>query len=151
MRISALTLVILAAGSNVWAAEDTTDTVQVPVLVAPVQTGDRIEDRDIVMKEVPAGTVFAGTVKDREVLLAMQAKRPLPADKPVNRLHVEPATDIARNSVVTLLYKRPGLELSGSGQALENGRIGDSIRVMNNGSRATLTGVVVDAGTVEIR
>lgn len=142
-------LLMLLLANAAWAGP--ADTVMVPVPVAPVAAGSKLDARDVVMKEVAASTVFAGTVKDVATLAAMQAKRPLPAGQPVNRLHVEPASDVARNSVVTLLYRRQGLELSGSGQALEAGRVGDSIRVMNNGSRATLVGVVVDAATVEIR
>ncbi|MCP5405276.1 MAG: flagellar basal body P-ring formation protein FlgA [Pseudomonadaceae bacterium] len=132
-------------------AADVPETVRVPVPVAALQPGDKIDSRDLVMKEVPAGSVFASTIQDPSVLAAMQAKRPLPAGKPVNRLHVKPQSDVSRNGAVTLVFKRPGLELVGSGQALEDARVGDSVRVLNPNSRATLVGVVVAANTVEVQ
>ena len=126
-------------------------TVDIPVLSQPVAAGARIEPGQLVMKSVPAGNVFAGTIKDASELSGMQAARALAAGVPLTKLQVKPMADVQSGALVSLLYRAPGVELSGSGQALQAGRVGDSIKVLNPGSRATVVGVVVAANAVEVR
>lgn len=146
MRTPALLALMIAASMSVWAEE-----VGIPVLASPVVAGQRIDASNIENKIVDGKSVFANTITDARHLEGMQATRKLAAGVPITSLQVKPVMDVQRNSVVTLTYAAPGVQLSGSAQALEEGRIGQSIKVLNPSSRTTLVGLVTGPNTVEIR
>lgn len=127
-----------------------TEKVLVPVLKQAVQRGQTVTADNIAMVSLPTSKIFASTVTRAAELEGQQAVRPLEAGKAVNKLHVRVAPLISRNQMVTLVYRKGGIELSGSAQALEDGQQGDSIRIVNPATRSTLTGTVTAAGTVEM-
>lgn len=124
--------------------------VSVPVLKQPVQKGETITADNLTTQDIPAAQAYASTITDAATLVGQQAVRPLPAATPLNRLHLRVAPAITRNQAVTMVYRRGGIELSGSGQALEDGQIGQTIRIVNPATRATLMGTVAQGGTVEV-
>lgn len=147
MRLApTLAVLSLALAGNVLAGE-----VGIPVLASAVTAGQRIEASNLTTKMVDEKAVYASTISQPEELAGMQATRKLAAGVPLTKLQVKPAMDVQRNSLVNLVYNAPGVQLSGSAQALEEGRVGQSIRVLNVASRATLVGVVTAPDTVEIR
>jgi flagella basal body P-ring formation protein FlgA len=146
MRTPALLALMMTFSGAVWA-----EAVAIPVLASPVAAGQRIEATNITTKTVDAKSVFANTITQTNQLEGMQATRKLAAGVAVTTLQVKPAADVQRNALVTLTYAAPGIQLSGSAQALEDGRIGQSIRVLNPSSRTTLVGLVTGPNAVEIR
>lgn len=124
--------------------------VSVPVLKQAVQKGETITADNIILQEIPAAQAFASTIASADELTGQQTIRTIAAGQPVNRLHVRIAPAISRNQMVTMVFRKGGIELSGRGQALEDGALGQSIRVINPTTRSTTTGVVAAGGTVEI-
>lgn len=124
--------------------------VAVPVLKEPIQKGETITADNIVMKDIPASQAYASTIQDAEELAGQQAIRPLIAGQPVNKLHVRVAPLVSRNQTVTFVFRRGGIELSGQGQALDDGQAGQTIRVVNAATRSTVRGTVTATGTVEM-
>jgi flagella basal body P-ring formation protein FlgA len=147
--IAGAVLATAAMGPSAWANDGLMTAV--PVLTQPLTAGAKITPDMVAMKSVPADTVFEGTIKTADALKGMQAARTLPAGTPLSKLQVKPAMDVQNGALVKLVFHAPGLELAGTGQALEPGRTGDSIRVLNASSRATVVGVVVAANTVEVK
>lgn len=127
------------------------DDVSIAVPARAIAPGQVITSDMLTTKTIDSGQVYASTLQADDELVGQQATKPLRAMQPVNRLHVKPATDVNRNTLVTVIYRRPGLELTGSGQALEDGRIGETIRVLNPDSKATLIAKVVSANQVEVQ
>jgi flagella basal body P-ring formation protein FlgA len=127
------------------------EPMSIPVLATNMATGERFEPQSLTTTEIDASKVYVSTIQDAAQLAGMQSVRPLRAGEPINRLHIKPATDVTRNTIVALIYRKPGMELVGNGQALEDGRIGQTIRVLNPESRATLVGTVVATNQVEVR
>ena len=64
---------------------------------------------------------------------------------------IGPPAIITRNQIVGLRYYANGINISTEGRALERGAVGDRIRVMNLGSRATIFGQVLNDGTIQVR
>lgn len=124
--------------------------VQVPVLREGVARGQVIRAENITLQAVDAKQVFASTVTGAEGLVGMQANRNLEAGQPVNRLHVSVASAVRRNSAVTIRFMRGGVELTSQGQALEDGAVGQSVRVLNPATRTTLSGRVSEDGSVQV-
>ena len=57
---------------------------------------------------------------------------------------------VERNQTVRLLLATGGLTIEAEGRALARGAAGDTIRILNAGSRSVVTGRIRPDGTVEI-
>ena len=95
--------------------------------------------------ELPSGFSRLADVIGQEARVSLYAGRPiLPGD-------IGPPALVTRNQIVLLRYSAHGLSISTEGRALERGAIGDRIRIMNLGSRATLFGQIRADGTIDVR
>jgi flagella basal body P-ring formation protein FlgA len=123
----------------------------VPVLTSSVAKGTTLTAEMLTQQSVPASQVFASTITALPALLGQQTTRALTAGQPINRLHVRAVPLVARESAVTVLYQRGSVVLTGRGDALEDGQLGQSIRVRNPASRSTLVATVSGPGTVTVQ
>ena len=83
-------------------------------------------------------------------LIGKEARVALYPGRAVQAHHVGPPTLIERNHIVPLIYLRGGLQIMTEGRALDRAGAGDYLRVMNLGSRATITGRVGEDGRIEV-
>ena len=132
------------------ASVPTQGMVMVPVFKEPLPKGTTITADHLTEKEIPASQAFTSTITSAADLIGQQTLRPLNAGVAINRLHVRVAPAVSRNQLVTLVYRRGGIELTGRAQALEDGQPGQSIRIVNPATRSTLVGTVAAGGTVEV-
>ena len=114
-----------------------TQTIRAKTLVAR-------EDLTLVSAEIP------GALTNPEDAVGLEARVAIYAGKPVRPGDLGPRTLVERNQLVTLIYLSGGLAISTEGRALARGSEGDDIRVMNLGSRNTVTGRVGPDGTVYV-
>jgi flagella basal body P-ring formation protein FlgA len=84
-------------------------------------------------------------------VIGQEARVALYQGRPILVGDIGPPAMIERNQIVGLRYSMNGISISTEGRALERGAIGDRIRVMNLGSRATLFGQILNDGTIEVR
>lgn len=111
-----------------------------------------------------ARTLPAGTVISPEDLTLADPEAPLPEEffgletrvmiyegKPVRASQLVAPTLITRNQLIKIAVIEPQFHIEVEGRALSAGRLGETIRVMNLSSRATLSGEVAADGTVIIR
>jgi flagella basal body P-ring formation protein FlgA len=97
-----------------------------------------------------AGDLESGFARLGDVI-GQEARVALYAGRPVLVGDIGPPAVIERNQIVPLIYAASGINISTEGRALERGAVGDRIRVMNLGSRATLFGQILGDGTIEVR
>lgn len=97
-----------------------------------------------------AGDLATGFSRLSDVI-GQEARVALYAGRPVLAGDIGPPAVITRNQIVPLSFNANGISISTEGRALERGAVGDRIRVMNLGSRATLFGQVLDDGTIKVR
>ena len=102
-----------------------------------------LEERDITMQK-------EGYFFDFADLEGGRAKRSIGANRVVTQRHVEPVPVILRGEEVTLILETDNVRLSIKGKALQDGGIGQQIRVRNGDSRKVLQGEVIDAQTVRM-
>ena len=94
--------------------------------------------------DVPGALSDPALIVGRETRVALYAGRPfMPGD-------VGPPALVERNQIVRLIYDTGGLNIVTEGRALGRAAAGDSLRVMNLASRATVTGFVRSDGTVTV-
>jgi flagellar basal body P-ring formation protein FlgA len=114
-----------------------TRTIRAKSLISP-------EDLTLVSAELP------GALGDPAEAIGLEARVSIYAGKPVRPGDLGPPTLVERNQLVTLVYLGGGLAISTDGRALSRGSAGDEIRVMNLGSRNTVTGRIGPDGTVYV-
>lgn len=114
-----------------------TRTIRAKTLIAP-------EDLTLVSAELP------GALTDPTAALGQEARVAIYAGKPVRPGDFGPPTLVDRNQLVTLVYLSGGLAISTEGRALGRGSEGDEVRVMNLGSRNTVTGRIGPDGAVYV-
>ena len=102
------------------------------------------DDLTLVSAELP------GALGDPVLAIGQEARVSIYAGKPVKIGDVGPPTLVQRNQLVTLIYLTGGLSISTEGRALDRGADGDVLRVMNLGSKNTVSGRVGPDGAVYV-
>jgi flagella basal body P-ring formation protein FlgA len=97
-----------------------------------------------------AGDLATGYARLSDVI-GQEARLALYVGRAILVGDIGPPAIIDRNQMVALRYNANGISITTEGRALERGAIGDRIRVMNLGSRATLFGQVSNDGSIEVR
>lgn len=119
------------------------DTV---VAARTLRAGTLLTGADLAMiaEDVP------GAVSSLDEALGQEARVNLYAGRPIRPGEIGPAALVERNQIVTLVYDQNGLTIATEGRVLDRGGVGDRIRVMNLGSRNTVTGTVGEDGRVYV-
>jgi flagellar basal body P-ring formation protein FlgA len=114
-----------------------TRTIRAKAIIAP-------EDLTLVGAELP------GALTDPVEAVGLEARVSIYAGRPVRASDLGPPALVERNQLVSLVYLSGGLAISTEGRALARGAEGDEIRVMNLGSRNTVTGRVGPDGAIYV-
>ncbi len=112
--------------------------VPVPVPRRPVPAGARLEAGMLETVERPLRTLPAEVVREVAALEGLEARRRLPAGRPIRRDDVGPPRLVRRGEAVTVVYRRGALELLLTARALEDGGLGEVVRLINPDSRRSL-------------
>jgi flagella basal body P-ring formation protein FlgA len=80
----------------------------------------------------------------------LEARRTIYAGRPLTERDVGAPYLVKVSAPVDVTWKSDGLELAMSGRALDNGSMGDDIRVLNTATSRTIHGKVVGEGKVEV-
>ncbi|MFT4149091.1 MAG: flagellar basal body P-ring formation chaperone FlgA [Paracoccaceae bacterium] len=106
------------------------------------QTVISAADVVLVASEIP------GALADPAQALGLEARVAIYPGRALRAEDLGPPAQIARNQLVTLIYRTGPLRIAVEGRALARGGAGDAIRVMNLASRNTVTGRIEPDGTV---
>jgi flagellar basal body P-ring formation protein FlgA len=126
-------------------------------LAAPVSAESLVATRTIRAKSLVAAEDLVlvsadlpGALNDPGLAVGLEARVAIYAGKPVRPGDLGPPTLVERNQLVTLVFLSGGLAISTEGRALSRGSEGDEVRVMNLGSRNTVTGRIGPDGAVYV-
>ena len=91
-----------------------------------------------------------GGLDDPSRIVGQEARVTLYAGRPIGPGDVGPPALVERNQIVTMVYAGQGVTIFTDGRVLDRAGAGDRVRVMNLGSRATVTGTVMPDGQVHV-
>lgn len=128
---------LLAASPALADSVVATRTIRARALISP-------DDVTMVEAQIPGALADPADAVGREARVAIHAGRPVRAGD------IGPPTLVDRNQVVPLIYLSGALAISTEGRALARGSAGDVIRIMNLGSRTTVTGRIGPDGAVYV-
>ena len=85
-----------------------------------------------------------------EDVLGKQISRSTAANEVLTVAQAEPPQVVRHGSAIVLVYESAHLRVETSGEALQAGKVGETIRVKNPASGKLLQGTIVDAKTVRV-
>ena len=128
-------------------AEPSSQPTSVVVPRRTIRRGQIMQASDLKMVPGPGGEGFA---RDFASLVGKAPKRALLRGRPIPNRLVQAAAVVQRGERVKVVIRTGALAISMTGEAIQSGAVGETISVLNKGSRRVLTARVVGAGLLEI-
>ena len=125
---------------------DNLDLIQRVIVVRPVSRGDLLTREDLGLQTLSRSG--SGGFTDIDELVGRRAKKSLRAGLVVHDRHLQPDWMVHAKQSVSVVNNTGGIQVTTAGIALENGRLGDLVKVRNLSSNSILHGFV--AGTKKI-
>lgn len=125
--------------------------IEVPVPVTILRPGAPIRATDVKWLPVRARSVRDTIVTDIDALIDMEPRRALRQETPIRVADLREPLDVAKGSVVTMLYQTSSMTLSATGIAEQNGATGEIIRVRNSQTKLIVDARVTGPDRVAVR
>jgi flagella basal body P-ring formation protein FlgA len=124
---------------------------QVPIPARAISAGEVISERDLTWTEIPTERLAQNVITQAEDLVGFAPRRDLRAGAPILSGDVKKPIVVAKNTIVSMIVRTPGMTLTAQGRALEEGAKGESIRVLNTQTKRTIQATVVSPGEVLVQ
>lgn len=141
---------IVAGESKLMVAGKLYPTIEVPVLIHTIARGETVIAQDISMVRMRQDQLRTATVTDPGAIVGMAAKVPLRANLPVIEADLQRPLAVSRGATVNLVLNFNGMALTAQGRAIDQGSLGDTIRVTNTHSNLTIEGVIDGTNRVRV-
>lgn len=127
-------------------------SVRLPVLVSRVaiERNTTLEARQLERKVLPLERVRQGFYQDPAEVIGQSARRGLRAGQVIGPASLAPPVLVRRGQRVTVVAAVGGLNASVEAEALEDGRLGERIKLRNTSSRKPLEAKVTGPGQVQL-
>jgi flagellar basal body P-ring formation protein FlgA len=126
-----------------------TAVVQVPVLNKVLAQGAVIGAGDVTLIAMPLDRA-GDYVRTAEAMVGMELRRQIPEQTPLRVQDMLPQRVVHRGNLVTMQVLAAGMQLTAQGRALQDGAIGETIRVTNTQSNRVVDAKVTGAGAVDV-
>jgi len=147
------TIGVRCAGGSPWTiyVSAQVDTfAEVYTLAGSMGRGERIRAQDLVLKDMNVGALAFGYFTEADALVGMVLRRTGRPGEVVTPNLVAPPELVKRGETVTVLAKAGNTHVSMQGTAMDNGAMGDRIRVRNSSSNRVVEGNVIGVSRIEI-
>ncbi len=124
--------------------------VNVPLAQRSLSAGQIITESDVAVKPMREDILRNEAPARLEDLIGKEVKRGVRAGQVLSDDDVRTKVMVPKGKIVTLSFTKKGILLSTQGKALENGGLGDTVRVMNTQSKNIVQGTVTGPDTVVI-
>ena len=124
-------------------------TVEALVVARSLAKGHILDETDLSLTMVPYSQA-KGALTDIASAVGSTLKTNLTAGDPVKDRNLAKSIMVKRGAVVTIIAQQGALRITASGQAKQDGSLGDTIAIMNLTSKKTVTGRVIGPDQVEI-
>ena len=127
--------------------------VSTPVVVAarPLIRGVKLSEADLTSAALDAANLPPDYLTDPQQAIGQQLKRPVSIGMAVAAGMLETPRMVRRDERVTILAEEGGLEVRMAGLALEDGVLGQPIKVRNLLSKRIIGGIIAAPGIVKVQ
>lgn len=124
---------------------------QVPIPTRAISAGEVISARDLTWTEIPTERLAQNIITQADDLVGFAPRRDLRAGAPILSGDVKKPIVVAKNTIISMVVRTPGMTLTAQGRALEDGAKGESIRVLNTQTKQTIQATVISPGEVLVQ
>ena len=108
-----------------------------------------IEADDVVMAPVASRKIRANTITDADMLIGKTAKRSIAPHRSIRVNELESPKILEQGNTVTMRFVTPYMRINALGESLEDGGMGDIIRVRNHDSNKVIRARVLSSSEVD--
>ncbi len=123
--------------------------VKAAVAKAAIPRGESVTPDRVTYEERDRAALPTDAFLESDGLDGLTALNSISAGAPITRRNASEPAALHRGDTVTIQVKRGGITVSAPGLALEDGRMGASVRVKNTTSNAEVRGILLDGKTVD--
>ena len=105
--------------------------IQIPVIDRRLSRGDIAQKNDIKWIEVRSRDLRRGYIMNEEEIIGMAARRHIRARTPLTKSQMQRPQLIKKGGIVNIALVNGAMRLTTQGRSLENGSLGDIIRIKN--------------------
>jgi flagella basal body P-ring formation protein FlgA len=127
------------------------EVTSVPVLTRRLGASEVVAPGDIRFVEMRSDVINRDVITDPDALIGMVPRRQVTENVPLRASDFRAPVVVAKGSLVTMVMQTPYLLLTSQGRAVEDGALGQAIRVMNTQSKTTVDAVVDGPSRVLVR
>lgn len=144
-----LPVAVLAVGLALAAAPATAGDISLPVPTVTIYPGDTIRESMLRMQAYPETFKARTAVIDAPLAIAGRvARRMLLPGEPVPVNAVDDPRLVSRGTPTQIVFEEQGLLITAVGAPLQNGGLGDVIRVRNTDTNRIVLGTVMADGRI---
>lgn len=126
------------------------ETLDIPVAATTTNRNQVIEPKDVVWQRVRSRTLAPGVATEYDQVIGYETRRVLRPGDPFRLHDLHKPLLVKKGNLVTMILATPMMQLTAQGKALEDGALGDVIKVENPRSGKTILGTVVENRTVTV-
>ena len=146
LRLAALALLLAAIP-----AQAAPDEIQLPVPTVTIYAGDTIKEGMLRLQSYPASYRGRAAVIDAPLAIAGRtARRMLLPGEPIPVNAVDDPRLVSRGAPTQMIFEENGLVITAVGAPLQNGGLGETIRVRNTDTNRIVLGTVMADGRIRI-
>jgi flagellar basal body P-ring formation protein FlgA len=123
--------------------------LDVPVLARPMAAGDIIAAEDIMMIKLPADRI-SEYVRTNDQLIGKELRRAVAENIPLRTRDVMAERLVTRGTLVTMKVETPTMLITTQGRAMQDGSMGEVIRIINTQSQRVVEATVMGNGLVGV-
>ncbi|MBO42969.1 MAG: flagella basal body P-ring formation protein FlgA [Rhodospirillaceae bacterium] len=124
--------------------------VEIPIVTRRVRKGDIIEKDDVQTISIRVDKLGRNVLMSKEELIGKSPKRTLIEHRPIRTSDVREPVLVRRSSLVTMVYQTRFMRISARGKAKQSGSLGDTVRVLNSGSKKVVEGTVTGPSEITV-
>lgn len=135
---------------RIWISADISVFTRVPVAVVPIRAKQRLSSAQFEMRRQDLASLPNNVVTSPEALEGAHALRPLSPGEVIRKSDVRLPYLVKQGHLVRLYARRGNLVITAIGKALDAGRKGELVRVVNIDTNKPVQGRVIEQSSVEV-
>lgn len=123
---------------------------QVAVAASQISQGEALTSEKLRYEKVSIGRLPSTYFTDMNKIIGLETRRPLTPGTVITDIMLNKPIVIKRGSVVNIIARIGSMEVTTVGKAMQDGYVGQLIRVQNMNSNKFISGKVLDETTVQV-
>ena len=124
--------------------------IQIPVVDRRLSRGDIIQKNDIDWISLRSREARRGYIQNEKQIIGMAARRNINARKPITESQIQRPQLVKKGGIVNIALVNGAMRLTTQGRSLENGGLGDVIRIKNIKTKKIIEARVTGAASAKV-